>query len=169
MIGTRKGVVRQDGGLMNNVLTSQQNETLGFLISAVHSCLCKLHTVLMIGWVALCPRPGLAQTRYTITDLGTLRGSSGYSQGFGINASGDVTGLSLNQSGLYRGFLYHGGSMTDLGTLGSFLPSVGFGINASRQVTGYSYLSDDTSQNAFLYDSGTIVSLGTLGGSQSFG
>jgi probable HAF family extracellular repeat protein len=48
------------------------------------------------------------------TDLGTLGGSS---RGFGINAAGDVTGMSQTPDSAEVAFLYTGGNMYDLTTL----------------------------------------------------
>jgi probable HAF family extracellular repeat protein len=107
---------------------------------------------------------GLAQTTYTITDLGSL----GYSSvGQGINASGQVTGYSQGTDFTIHAFLYSGGSMADLGNLGDSF-SVGTGINASGQVTGYS-AGTDHNIHAFLYSGGSMTDLGTLGGSSSNG
>ncbi|MEX2307082.1 MAG: PEP-CTERM sorting domain-containing protein [Pirellulales bacterium] len=100
---------------------------------------------------------------YTVTDLGTLGGTS--SIGRGINASGHVTGESyMTGDAAFHAFLYDG-AMHDLGTLGG-TNSYGYGINDSGQVTGQ---SDTTGgAHAFLYDS-TMHDLGTLGGSYSYG
>ena len=54
--------------------------------------------------------------QYTVTDLGSLGGGS--SVGLDINNSGQVTGYSTLPSGATHAFLYSGGVMTDLGTLG---------------------------------------------------
>ena len=82
-------------------------------------------------------RPAAAQTTYTITDLGTLGGAS--SVGYGINASGQVTGSSITADGLQHAFMISPpySSMTDLGTLSPGLPSAGYDINDSGQVTGF--------------------------------
>ena len=102
--------------------------------------------------------------QYTITDLGTLGGTS--SQGFGINDSGQVTGYAdLAGDAQYHAFLYDG-TMHDLGTLGG-ANAVGRGINASGQITGYADLTSGPT-HAFLYD-GTMHDLGTLGGGDSYG
>jgi uncharacterized repeat protein (TIGR01451 family) len=121
-----------------------------------------LLTILAVSLLTLCLAPvGLAQT-YTITDLGTLGGS--FSQGNGINASGQVTGFSyLTGDAAYHAFLYSAGTMADLGTFGGSY-SEGRSINSSGQVTGYSYLADDNEYHAFLYSGGTTNDLGTLGG-----
>jgi probable HAF family extracellular repeat protein len=112
-----------------------------------------------------------------MADLGTLGGTS--SQGFAINASGQVTGNSdrtgsaARHAFRYTGTPGNGGSMADLGTLGG-ADSFGLGLNAFGQVVGYSYATGDTAAHAFLYtgtpgNGGAMVDLGTLGSSPSSG
>ena len=63
----------------------------------------------------------LLTASYTITDLGTLGGVAyDYSVATGINDSGQVVGYSYNANGLDHAFLYSGGVMQDLGTLGGY-------------------------------------------------
>lgn len=108
-----------------------------------------------------------ATPRYTAKDLGTLGGD--YSIGYGINASGQVTGTSaLADSPFNRAFLHDGVVMHDLGTLGGNI-SVGNAINASGQVTGLSLLSGNSVRHAFLHDGAVMHDLGTLGGADSEG
>jgi probable HAF family extracellular repeat protein len=102
-----------------------------------------------------------AQTTYTITDLGGLRG--GDSSGTRINASGQIAGSSGGDA-----FLYSGGTMTDLGVLGTGIFSLGLGINNSGQVVGVSATDFDELDHAFLYSGGTMTDLGTLGGTRSW-
>lgn len=110
---------------------------------------------------------------YTVTDLGALGLSGDLSFGYGINASGQVTGNSAVTSGAWIGlrphaFLYSNGAMTDLGTLGGGgASSFGHGINDAGSVTGYSETTSGT--RAFVYSNGTMTALGTLGGSTSVG
>lgn len=102
-------------------------------------------------------------------DLGTLGGSHIYSVGYGINASGQVTGSSYpgGSSFLPRAFLYSGGTMIDLGTMGEST-SQGFGINDSGQVTGL-VQTPGKHARAFLYSGGKMTDIGTLGGPGSIG
>jgi probable HAF family extracellular repeat protein len=104
---------------------------------------------------------------WTLTDLGTLGGSS--SSGLGINAAGQVTGNAITTgNATNHAFRYSNGTMTDLGALGGTY-SYGQGINAAGQVTGSAYTSGDTALHAFLYSNGTMTDLGTLGGIYSYG
>jgi probable HAF family extracellular repeat protein len=77
----------------------------------------------------------VAQT-YTVTDLGTLPGG-GSSGAKAINLSGEITGYAYDSSANTDVFVYSGGSMSDLGTLGG-TTALGNGINTSGQVAGYS-------------------------------
>jgi probable HAF family extracellular repeat protein len=110
----------------------------------------------------------------TLHDLGTLGGT--YSEGYGINASSQVTGFSTTTGGAETHTFLYDGTMHDLGTLGGTYSS-GSGVNASGQVSGTSSLTTgDIAEHAFLWTpttpngaSGTMNDLGTLGGSYSFG
>ncbi len=91
----------------------------------------------------------------TMVDLGTLGGT--YSQGFDINAGGQVAGLSSTTDSLQHAFLWtpttpggQSGTMTDLGTLGGTYSNAQ-GINVSGHVTGSSTGNGDIDLYAFLY------------------
>ncbi len=110
---------------------------------------------------------------YHLTDLGTLSGGTAWgsqSHAYGINATGQVVGKSESRTNsglpLTHAFLYSGGSLTDLGTLGDNTSpgyrSVAYGINSGGQVVGFSDVSN--SMRAFLYSNGVMKDLGTLGG-----
>jgi probable HAF family extracellular repeat protein len=108
-------------------------------------------------------RTASGQVQYTVTDLGTLSGGT-VSYASGINNLGQVVGFSWTSSGSngQHAFLYSGGTMQDLGTLGGNR-SWAWGINDGGQVVGEADTSSGD-QHAFLYSHGTMTDLGTLGG-----
>jgi probable HAF family extracellular repeat protein len=95
---------------------------------------------------------------YSVTDLGSLGGSS---YAMAINNSGQVVGFSFltsSTSGDYRAFLYDNGAMTDL--LGANYPySAAYGINDSGKIAG----GVGGGQALFTYDHGTVFA-GNFGG-----
>ena len=95
----------------------------------------------------------------TMTNLGTLGGSSGV--GNGINAFGQVAGYSQNANGTYRAFVSNGGRLTDIGDLGGG-SAVAYAINDLGQVVGSSVTSGHAN-HPFLYSNGQMIDLGTLG------
>jgi len=110
----------------------------------------------------------LAQVSYSVTDLGTLGGSSSWPTC--INTSGQIVGYSDTSNAVSHAFLYSGGTMTDLGTLGGS-DSYACGINNNRQIVGYSQATSANpysggSPRAFLYTilntGGTMTDLGIL-------
>jgi probable HAF family extracellular repeat protein len=125
------------------------------------------------GLLCLAAAPALAST-YTVTDLGSL----GYGTTFAtaINAHGQITGESylgttvpvpcrprqkppcVTHPG--HAFLYGGGTMSDLGTLGG-LYSGGAAINISGELAGWSYTLTGNIQ-AFVDQNGTMTNLGAL-------
>ncbi len=126
-----------------------------------------------LALTALAPVAAQAQS-YTLTDLGTLGGTYTYSQGNGVNASGQVAGYAGTASNDTHAFLsgVNGGALKDLGTLPGASTSTGFGVNASGQVTGYSTMAGGSNTHAFLSgpNGGALQDLGTLpGGGYSLG
>jgi probable HAF family extracellular repeat protein len=84
-----------------------------------------------------------------------------YSVANDINDYGQVVGTSFNSDGLYRAFLYDGGTMTDLGTLGGGGWSFAQGINNNGDIVGYSSAASNvTERHAFLYSNGVMTDLG---------
>ena len=106
-----------------------------------------------------------AAVSYTVTDLGTLGGTS--SHAYGINNSGQVVGDADGISLTVHGFLWESGTgILDLGTFGG-AHSHAYAINDTGQVAGWSYNSDGACR-AFLWQSGSgMQDLGTLGGNYS--
>lgn len=116
--------------------------------------------------------PAKGASLYSITDLGTLPGSTG-SLATDINDFGQVIGYST-KDGPFRAFLWENGMMTDLGTLGGS-HSQAWGINNLGQVVGLAdtdFVSFDGFPyvQAFLWSqSNGMTDLGgTLGGSRVF-
>ncbi|MGD9632713.1 MAG: DUF3466 family protein [Pirellulales bacterium] len=109
----------------------------------------------------------------TIDFLGTVGGT--HSQGYAINAGGQIVGESETSDGFLRAFLWtptksngNAGTMIDLGTFGGKYYSGARSINDAGQVTGSANISDDVASHAFLYDR-ALHDLGTLGGNSSEG
>ncbi|HEV8604718.1 MAG TPA: DUF3466 family protein [Tepidisphaeraceae bacterium] len=84
-------------------------------------------------------------TFYSITDLGTLGGSSSY--GFDINSSNEVVGYAQLATGANRAFLFKdannngiadSGEMVNLGTLAGYAASYAYAINNDGAIVGTS-------------------------------
>jgi probable HAF family extracellular repeat protein len=90
----------------------------------------------------------------SMAPLGTL-GGFGYSNAYGINEAGQVIGHSNGD-----GFLYSGGSLTNLGAV----TTAASGINESGQIAGH---TNEGVTHAQLYAGGVVTDLGTLGGAAS--
>ena len=101
--------------------------------------------------VTCLPALAAAVPTYTAIDLGSLGGA--HSFGYAINAGGQVTGYADTSGNAVHAFLYTGGVMTDLGTLGGDGASFGLGINTSGQVTGYSDVDGVALHACLLYTS----------------
>jgi probable HAF family extracellular repeat protein len=99
-----------------------------------------------------------------MTTLPTLGGD--WCDAYAINSLGEVVGQSFSATHPYQGFIYSGGTMTNLGNLGADIETYAFGINDNHQVVGYSWNKKQTFL-AFLYQKGKMRSLGTLGGEYS--
>ena len=108
--------------------------------------------------------------QYTVTNLGTLPGSTDFAEATAINAQGEVVGYAANDAvtgtGWVHAFLYSDGTMHDLGTLpgGGALPggavSEALGINNRGQVVGFAQVP--FGQRAFLDSRGRMQALGVL-------
>src|SRR5215216_1041120 len=145
------------------------NTTSGALRVSRRAAMIALALALAVVLAGFATRPAAAEptaakTVYTVTDLGTLGGTSVARD---INDSGQVAGQSQNTSGQLRAFLWENGHMTDLGTLGG-TTSAARGIDDSGRVVGFSRISSTNNQmRAFLAEKGQMTNLGTLTGFSS--
>jgi probable HAF family extracellular repeat protein len=125
---------------------------------------------------------GVLWSRDRMLDLGTLQG--GYETfAFAVNNRGQVAGAATNTvpdvfsifGAQIRPFLWQGGSMKDLGTLGG-PEGVALLVNDRGQVAGYSFpnatananngpcQANAPAQEPFFYSNGRMVDIGTFGG-----
>jgi len=109
----------------------------------------------------------VADILYTVTALGALPG--GFSQGYGINNAGQVTGWSSigSSSGgtSIHAFLYSNGQMTDItaGQVGPQGYSAGYAVNSAGQVAGFAELTvggQYLGRYAVIYSNGQVTNLG---------
>jgi probable HAF family extracellular repeat protein len=107
---------------------------------------------------------------YTVTDLGTLPGTTmGFTTSMSvtdINDAGDVVGCAgmfvepVFGHDVERPFVYANGEMRQMtDRLGC-----AYGINDSGQATGYAYFGANMMPDAFLYENGLLRSVGALPG-----
>jgi probable HAF family extracellular repeat protein len=129
----------------------------------------EVHRLTVVGWsgaqrstaqAALAVATNPVAARFTVTDVGTLGGGT-YSEAWAINNSGEVAGHSNLAGGPRRAFLFSGGVLTDLGTLGG-TESGARAINDAGQIAGWAKTSVG-STHAFLRTAGAMQDLGTFG------
>jgi len=121
----------------------------------------------LMGFLAVLIPLTLSAQTYTVTDLGTLRGGDS-SVGFGLNARGQVAGVSTLPNNAYgHGFLFIKGKLKDLGDLGAGW-SDSFQVNASGEVTGYAPIPGGNVR-AYIYRKGHMTQLPTLAGGSTQG
>jgi probable HAF family extracellular repeat protein len=71
-----------------------------------------------------------------VTDLGSIGGGDHtYTEAYGINGAGQVTGYSTAADGTQHAFVYSAGVMNDLGTIAPYF-TCGVSINDSSVVAG---------------------------------
>lgn len=121
---------------------------------------------LMLSFGCLVAPSNATLAGLSLTELGILSSRNAevfkYSVGSSINSSWQVTGYSPARADEDHAFVYSGGILTDLGTLGGDF-SYGTGINDSGQVAGISYIDGPDGIRAFIYSNGVMKNLGTLG------
>jgi len=107
-----------------------------------------IRTLLVCSMVMLMTQSSaLAATVYSLTDLGTLGGTSSF--GTALNDAGHATGYSLTAAGETRAFYWTpGGGMQNLGIIGTGT-SQGLDINNNNDIVG------QTGGKAFRWESGT--------------
>ncbi len=107
---------------------------------------------------------GAGSVRYTLTDLGTIPGSTVCPcfTGIALSNNGHVVGRFFGANGLYAGFLWHNGIMIDLGSLGGGLTQV-LDVRDDGVAVGHSRISlSANTEHAFKYQGGQMIDLGTL-------
>src|SRR5207244_4389074 len=87
-----------------------------------------------------------------------------------VNIHSDVVGSSLTTTGETHAFLYHKGSMTDLGVLDTTNNfSQAFGINDAGVVVGNStHAGSNDHPRPFVYSGRTMSMVGSFGGNYGF-
>lgn len=93
-----------------------------------------------------------------VLDIGTLGGPG--STALGLSRNGLITGGADRPDGGSAAFLYRGGTLLDIGQLGT--SSAGAGVNARGQVAG-TWVDEAGENHAFLYSEGVARDIGNLG------
>ncbi len=103
----------------------------------------------------------LAATQYNVVYLGAFSPAA-------VNASGQVVGTQSSFTTGNKGYLYSGGTLTPLGSLGGG-QTVAAAINDSGMIGGYSTTSSNAT-HAFVANGSTFTDVGVLpGGTTSYG
>ncbi len=98
------------------------------------------------------------------TDLGALGAQSEASD---VNTQGTVVGATGMADGTTSAFIYQGGQMVALGTLGG-ASSWARAVNDSNVVVGASITGGSAEPTAFIYQHGVMTDLGAGAGSEAF-
>ncbi len=119
------------------------------------------------GWVAGTGSTGsgpdpVLWTATTPLDLGNLGFT--YAGAFDVNASGQVVGLSVTGSYSFAGFVWEGGTMTQLTPVASGGDYGAEGINGSGLIAGWSTVAGGAIHAALWTAPDAVSDLGTLAG-----
>jgi probable HAF family extracellular repeat protein len=105
-------------------------------------------------------RVGVVQSRWVITDLGTLP-SGKESQAVAINDRGAIVGWSRDAAGKKRAVRWQSGKPADLGTIAG-RTSEATAINGRGQIVGWTYTTD-YKERPFLWEHGRLTVLDRQG------
>jgi len=103
------------------------------------------------------PALGVAQTRYAITNLGSLGGTN--TQANAINAAGVVVGFDATTAQVAQAFIHSGSGMSALPALNA-ARNEATGINASGVVVGYNTTFPSADFRGFIVANGVLTDLG---------
>jgi probable HAF family extracellular repeat protein len=146
--------IRQDGVMINLGNLGGSGESMAFAINAAGQ-------VAGRSQAATGDEDAFVWQAGNMTDIGAL---GGFASAEGINSAGEVAGWTVVDRQA-RAFLYRGGVMQPLGTLGG-AESYAADISPTTQVIGYS-MNPLGRFRAFSWQNGVMTSLGTLGGDES--
>lgn len=127
------------------------------------------YSISAIGWTTGASYASASESYAFISDGTTMASLAAAGQGatgYGINASGHVTGRML-VAGEWRAFLYAGGTLTNLGGFGE-ASSYGWAINTRGEVLVTAETFPGPT-HTYVVRGGAVTSLGTLGGASTFG
>ena len=120
-----------------------------------------IRTFTVLCWLAMA---GVAIGQGTIVRVPHLGGGNG--RVHALNNAGAVTGFSYTPSGEQHAFLFSGGALHDLGTLGGLF-SDGTALNDSGVVAGNADQPDENApHHAFVFRNGTMTDLSGLAAGQ---
>ena len=124
-----------------------------------------LRFLIVASCITLCTVPALAQTRYTVHDLGSIGGSTAPGA---VSPTGVAVGYSYTAPGsnFFHLFRNSGGGIEDLGTAGGYGADA-WGINSAGQIVGGSVPLGGGHFRAYLYQNGVWTDIGVGSGYRS--